>query len=59
MKNPLGEDLEHLLLLRLAGRPSLAARLAARALRACARRVIVTAASALYPDTFTHRGPRT
>jgi hypothetical protein len=59
MKNPLDEELEHLLLPRLAGKPGFAARLAARALRAYARRVIVTASSALYPDTFTHRGPRT
>ena len=37
MKSPLDEDLEHLLLPRLAGKPGFAARLAARALRAYAR----------------------
>jgi hypothetical protein len=59
MKIPFDEDLERLLLPRLAGEPGFAARLAARVLRAYARRVVVTASSALYPDTFTHRGPRT
>ena len=59
MKIPSDGNLERLLSLRPAGAPGFAARLAARVLRAYARRVIVTASSAFYPDSFTHRGPRT